>query len=220
MNPIEPPQSTTPDQDLLEIHRVVLREPPDPGEGRERGPWWLWVAVVFAIFTGGFYLGRYSGNFFENAVHVGYIRPRMRTMDPTGPGGLAPIAKEPLEKIGSRVFSTNCIACHQSSGQGVTGNFPPLAGSNWVHKDPEVVIRIVLKGLEGPVNVSGANYNGTMPAWGPLLSDEQIAGVVTYIRSSWGNNAPPVGVEDVARTRETYKDRLRPWTADELKVSP
>lgn len=217
MKPLDPSESSTPDADLIEIHRAVLREPPDPEEGRERGPWWLWVSIIFAIFGGGFYLGRFSGAFFENAVHVGYLRPTMLSRDPTGPGGLAPVAKESLADIGPRVYKANCITCHQINGQGVPGSFPPLAGSSWVNGEASIPIRIVLHGLQGSLTVSGQTYNGAMPAWQTILSDEQIAGVVSYIRSEWGNTAGPVTVDEVARLRQENKDRTQPWTAQELE---
>lgn len=217
MKPIDPPEQLVPDSDLVDIHGAVLREPPDPEEGRERGPWWLWTAIVLTIFSGGFYLGRYSGNFFENAVHVGYIRPSMVTADPTGAGGLSALPREPLEKVGPRVYTANCVACHQADGKGVPNSFPPLAGSSWVTGDQETVIRILLKGMTGPLTVEGATYDGAMPAWESILSDERIAAVASYIRTNLGNSAAPVSVEAVKSLREAHKDRTIPWTAAELE---
>lgn len=204
------------DADIVRIHDAVLREPPDPGEGRERGPWWLWVAIVLAIFGGGFYLGRYSGTFFENAVHVGYIRPSMVGTDPMGPGGMAPVRKEPPEKMGQSVYTANCVTCHQADGKGVPGNFPPLAASPWVIRDQETVVRILLHGLSGPIEVNGETYNGAMPAWRNVLSDERIAAVASYIRSNFGNRAPEVAPETVAKLRDAGNDRVQPWTSQEL----
>lgn len=218
MNPTEPPEPSSPDADLIEIHGAVLREPPDPEEGREKGPWWLWTALIFTIFGGGFYLGRFSGNFFKNEVHVGYLRPHMVSLDPTGTGGLSAVPVEPLEKIGPRVYTANCIACHQVDGKGVPNSFPPLGGSSWVTQDEETVIRILLHGMQGPVEVGGATYNGAMPAWQSILSDDRIAAVVTYIRTHFGNSNPPVTVEAVSKLREQHKDRTAPWTAEELQA--
>lgn len=217
MKPIDPPEQSTPDRDLIELHSAVIREPPDPEEGRERGPWWLWTAIVLAIFIGGFYLGRYSGVFFENAVHVGYLRPSMVTADPTGAGGLSALPSEPLEKVGPRVYTANCVACHQADGKGVPNSFPPLTGSPWVVGDQETVVRILLKGLTGPVVVEGGTYNGAMPAWEASLSDDRIAAVATYIRTNLGNSATPVTIDTVKALREAHKDRTAPWTAEELE---
>lgn len=92
----------------------------------------------------------------------------------------------------------NCASCHQADGKGVAGTFPPLAGSAIVAGDPVKVIRIVKYGLTGPVVVSAKRYNGMMPAWSGQLSDADIAAAITYVRSSWGDNASPVTAGQVA----------------------
>lgn len=98
---------------------------------------------------------------------------------------------------GAKVYSTNCSSCHQASGQGVEGTFPPLAGNPVVTGDPKKVIGIVKNGLNGKIEVKGHSYNGMMPAWGQQLSDGDIAAVVTYVRSSWGNKAGAVTADQV-----------------------
>jgi mono/diheme cytochrome c family protein len=87
------------------------------------------------------------------------------------------------------MYVANCASCHQPNGQGLTGTFPPLAGSSIVNGDPAKVIRIVKYGITGPLKVAGKPYDGMMPAWSPTLSDDAIASVLTYVRSSWGNHA-------------------------------
>jgi mono/diheme cytochrome c family protein len=98
---------------------------------------------------------------------------------------------------GKTVYATNCASCHQASGQGLPGTFPPLAGSQIVTGDPTHVIHIVKYGLTGPVQVGGNTFNGQMPAWSPQLSNDAIASVVTYMRTSWGNTASPVTASQV-----------------------
>lgn len=98
---------------------------------------------------------------------------------------------------GAKVYSTNCSSCHQASGQGVEGTFPPLAGNPVVTGDPKKVIGIVKNGLNGKIEVKGHSYNGMMPAWGQQLSDGDIAAVITYVRSSWGNKAGAVTADQV-----------------------
>ncbi len=98
---------------------------------------------------------------------------------------------------GAKVYQTNCSSCHQATGAGVPGTFPPLAGNPVVTGDPKTVIHIVKYGLSGKINVKGTTYNGQMPAWGTQLSNADIANVVTYIRTSWGNKAAPVTVDQV-----------------------
>jgi mono/diheme cytochrome c family protein len=82
---------------------------------------------------------------------------------------------------------------------------------------PETPVRILLHGMEGPIEVAGAEYNGNMPAWGGQLSDRQIAGVVSYIRSAWSNDAPAIEPSLVEKLRSETTDRSSPWTAQELE---
>jgi mono/diheme cytochrome c family protein len=98
---------------------------------------------------------------------------------------------------GAGVYSTNCSSCHQTNGAGLPGAFPPLALNTVVTGDPKNVIHIVKFGLSGKIQAGSQTYNGTMPAWGQNLSDGQIASVITFIRSSWGNHAGAVTTADV-----------------------
>ena len=124
-------------------------------------------------------------------------------------------------ELGKTVYGMACLQCHQATGMGTPGMFPPLAGSEWVTAEGhQRMIRIVLNGLAGPIEVAGAQYNNVMVPWRDTLKDDQIAAVLTYIRSEWGNKADAVTPEEVAKVRETTKDRSTPWTADELKQVP
>lgn len=98
---------------------------------------------------------------------------------------------------GGEVYLANCSSCHQTDGKGVSGAFPPLAGNSTVTGNPVAVITIVKDGLEGRLVVDGQAYSGIMPRWRGVLSDAQIASVITYIRSSWKNHAPGVSIADV-----------------------
>jgi mono/diheme cytochrome c family protein len=117
---------------------------------------------------------------------------------------------------GKVVYSTTCAACHQATGEGVEGTYPPLAGSEIVNGDEAKVIRIVLHGLTGPVEVAGETYSGMMPPWGGVLKDPELAAVLTYVRSAWGNKAAPVTTAKVAAIRAATASRTTPWTAAEL----
>ncbi len=94
---------------------------------------------------------------------------------------------------GAAVFASNCASCHQASGQGVAGVFPPLAGSlgdyTKVAGGRVVLAHVLVDGLSGSIRVNGATYNGAMPAWGASLSDRQIADVIQYVTTAWGNRA-------------------------------
>jgi cytochrome c oxidase cbb3-type subunit 2 len=99
------------------------------------------------------------------------------------------------------IFTTHCAGCHGPEGQGIPGAFPPLKGDSVVNdRDPTTHVRTVLFGLQGKT-VNGVSYIGAMPAWAEQLSDEEIAAVINYERTSWGNNAPTTTPEAVARVR-------------------
>lgn len=102
---------------------------------------------------------------------------------------------------GAKIFATNCSSCHQANGKGQPGVFPPLAGNAVVTGTPTTVIHIVKDGLAGKIQVAGSTYNGQMPPWKGTLSDSDIASVVTYIRSSWGNHASAVTTSQVTATK-------------------
>lgn len=110
----------------------------------------------------------------------------------------APKAQSKAERIelGKRIYSQNCMACHQSEGQGIPNAFPPLAKADFLNADKTRAITTVRKGLTGPVIVNGATYNGVMPAW--TLSDDDIANVLTYVYNNWGNSGLEVTPEEVS----------------------
>lgn len=87
---------------------------------------------------------------------------------------------------GKGVYSKTCIACHQATGAGIPGAFPPLAKSDYLNADVNRAIKQVIKGSNGPITVNGKKYTTPMPP--QALSDQQIADVLTYVYASWGNN--------------------------------
>jgi mono/diheme cytochrome c family protein len=116
--------------------------------------------------------------------------------------------------LGKRIYN-NCISCHQASGEGIAGQYPPLNQSRWVTGDERILARILLNGLNGPIVVRGSTYNAQMPAW-KQFSDRDIAAVLTYIRSAWDNDAPPVAEETLARIRAETAGKAGAYTAAEL----
>ena len=90
-----------------------------------------------------------------------------------------------LVEQGKAIYS-NCQPCHQASGLGIAGQFPPLVGTDYVVGSEKRLVSILLKGLGGPINVGGATYNGAMPAW-KALSDTDIAAVISYTKNHWSN---------------------------------
>jgi mono/diheme cytochrome c family protein/glucose/arabinose dehydrogenase len=116
---------------------------------------------------------------------------------------------------GQAIYEALCLNCHQAAGQGLSGVYPPLAKSEWVAGDPEALIKLTIHGLAGPTKVLGKDY-GLVPMPPMGLDDQQLADVLTYLRSAFGNQSPPVKVEQVKAVREATKGRTAPWTAAEL----
>ena len=120
---------------------------------------------------------------------------------------------------GKKLYTTRCMSCHQNNGQGVTGVFPPLAGSEWVTGKPDLMVNVILHGLTGEISVKGVKYSGAMPPWGTFLKDDEVAAISNYVRTSWGNKASEITAEEVTKIREATKSRKQPWTAAELGLT-
>jgi glucose/arabinose dehydrogenase/mono/diheme cytochrome c family protein len=117
-----------------------------------------------------------------------------------------------------KAFYTQCGACHGADGKGISGLAPALANASWVIGPPERLGRIILQGMTGPVEVDGAIFDGIMPPHGHIeaLDDATLAGLMTYIRRSFGNKAEPVSLQMVHKIRSSSDARNTPWTAEEL----
>ena len=102
---------------------------------------------------------------------------------------------------GQAVYNANCAACHQPTGQGLPGAFPPLAQSDFLAGERQEVLQVALFGLSGPITVNDVEYNGVMPSMG-YLSDQELADAMTYVLNSWGNSYSAVSVAEVAALRE------------------
>jgi len=177
------------------------REFEDPDEGVRPLPWFLTMFLGAMGMWGAFYI--YATPSGEDSAYgdqrtVAALRP------PVAAGGGAPAVD------GKQVYGAKCAACHQATGMGVAGVFPPLVGAEWVLKDEKVLTHILLHGINGEIVVKGVTYKGAMPAW-KSLSDEELAAVMTYIRSDWGNQAPPIKPETVKAEREATKARTEPY---------
>lgn len=129
-----------------------------------------------------------------------------------------PVATAPTH--GEKQFISYCAACHQRGGQGAEGRVPPLTGSPWVSGSEERLVRIVLNGLHGPIEIDGETYNLEMPAFRVLFKDKDISALLTHVREQYGAPSPPVSLETVARIRSATKNRTTYWTVDELMKVP
>jgi len=116
---------------------------------------------------------------------------------------------------GGEIYMNHCATCHQAEGGGVPGEFPPLAESDWVMGDKGRLIRTVLHGMRGPILVKGERYDELMPAHG-FLDDEDVAALLTFVRSSFGNSATPVHESEVELVRSGDAPE-EPWDAAVLE---
>lgn len=108
--------------------------------------------------------------------------------------------KDELFAKGEAVFLANCAACHQPTGKGLPGAFPPLAESDFLKGDRKAVMAVALFGRTGPLTVNGVEYNGVMPSMGHL-PDEDLAAALSYIFGAWGNDGSAVSVAEVSALR-------------------
>ena len=116
---------------------------------------------------------------------------------------------------GKKIYNI-CKTCHQVDGLGLPPTYPPLVDSPFVLDGKGKLIKIMLHGLSGPINVAGKHYDESMPP-APIRNDYDIAAVMTYIRQAWGNDGDAITQSEVASMRERYKDRTSMWTAEELE---
>lgn len=199
---------------------ALSADEPEPRAEFGHAPVWLIILFALFFYWGQLYLDEHGGGFHPQVYEPYASYKQVSDLNPKG-GAAAMIAKgEALYQL------KGCSACHQLSGQGVPGQFPPLAGSEWVLEAvPSRLIRIPLNGLSGPITVKGQEWNSQMLALGATMPDnEDLAAILTYIRQAWGNTAPPVTPEQVEAVRKELagrsEDNTAPWsTADLLKVS-
>lgn len=171
---------------------IAGREQVEPDELHNPVPWPFAVIAVAVVLWGAAYFFFQTGH----PVAAGDMR--------------SPIVRATGDSVdGAAVYAGNCVSCHQASGAGLPGVFPPLGGSEWVVNTPELPIQILLHGINGQMMVAGQPYQGVMPGFGQL-SNAELAAVVTHIRGSWSNQASAVAASDVAKARKKFPDR-GPW---------
>ncbi|MEP6969466.1 MAG: cytochrome c [Betaproteobacteria bacterium] len=187
-----------------EIHVQQQRENPEPQEGANPMPWFV-ILLTAALFVFGIiYIARTS---LDNPPTWGDGRSVAELQ------GAAPAAAGATVD-GAAVFGARCMACHQATGAGLPGVFPPLVGSEWVAGKAETLAAIVLHGINGPLTVKGSSYSGAMPAFKDQLGDAEIAAVLTHIRSTWGNQAESISVDTVASVRKETAAQAAPYQGD------
>ena len=135
-----------------------------------------------------------------------WARLRLRPLNPQ---------EKALFDRGRQFYAMVCRGCHQANGRGMDGLAPPLRASEWVTGPPSRLVRILVNGVGGPIEVAGKTYDLQMPGL-PSFSDTEMAAVLTYIRRSFGHEADPIQPRTVTRQRTAIGNRTRAWTASEL----
>lgn len=195
--PHAPPPTPNPSQladPVFTMHLAAMREMAEPRDGVSPTPVSYLVCCFLFLLAGGFYMGYYGGDWTGNGL----------AERPTAGGAKAAPLQNPMV-VGKEVFGS-CMQCHQESGMGLPGQYPPLGGSEYVLGDKRRLTAIVLNGLGGEVHVKGATFNAIMPPWASR-DDEEIAGVLTYVRNSFGNKADPVSIDFVAAVRKEVENK-------------
>ena len=210
--------SAASDHDIQAVHGKLLSKQEEPKEGYSMMPLCMLGFVSTMIFLVAIYFIHNRAGLSEGLGMATQIQDKRFNPDKhlveAGPVEVDPIA------MGKRLYTQVCVACHQPTGMGLPGAFPPLAGVDYVTGDEDRLINILIHGLQGPIEVNGNQYNGLMPAFGPTgtynWSDEQISYVLTYIRQEWGNAAAPISAAEVAEVRAATADRTTMLSAADL----
>ena len=190
--------------------------PPDaePTVTRSAAPMWIIVVTLTLLFFGGVYLDSHGG-WFDAKVYAPYgSAEQLEAFQPRS-GAAAEAAQ------GKRVYEAVCGICHGTDGLGKPGQAPPLAGSPWVTaKGFNRLTHIPLEGLTGTINVEGKDWTLNMAAMGAALPDDQLADVLTYIRTSWGNKAGEVTADEVKKVRDALGGHAQPMNAEQMMKMP
>ncbi len=208
-------------ENVQDVHAAIQREKREPRVGLEPLSLWLIGIYGLAVFFGGAYLGRYSGNFSGDGLDPLGGAPRLAKAGAVGPDGGVTTAELSPRDRGKKIFAANCQTCHQTNGLGVAGQYPPLAGSEFTTGGSRRPAMIVLKGLQGPVTVKGQKFgSAVMQPWEKTLTDQKIADVLTYERSEWGNAASAVTADQIAGLRKELGNHPDSFTEPDLEAVP
>ena len=184
----------------------------EPKVASAAAPMWLMMLPVVLLFGGALYFD-WNGGWFNASVHAPYTSIKeLRMLQPSTGGDRILIR-------GKMVYDQVCALCHGVDGAGKAAQAPTFIASDWVTtENVGRLIRIPLQGLAGPIVVNGEEWNLAMPAMGATLPDDDLAAVLSYMRTAWGNQATVITPEQVKEAREATKGRNQPWTAVELQA--
>jgi mono/diheme cytochrome c family protein len=192
-----------------EISPQASRENPDPGESSRPIPAWVFVMSAVLMIICAFYIVR-----SDSIGASRYGDQRTRSDLASKPASASSANAQATGINGAAIYAARCIACHQATGAGLPGVFPPLAGSNWIEGPDSTLIQILLHGVQGTLTVNGTAYNGVMPPFGTQLSDAEIAAVLTHVRSHFGNSVGALSTQQVTAERAATASRSEPWNGD------
>lgn len=186
----------------------------EPTATRSQLPMWILVVLLVLLYLGGMYFNQHSG-WFDKQVYAPYGSAAQLDLYQPKSGAAAALA------AGRKSYESVCGTCHGNDGLGKPGQAPMLAGSEWViTKGHNRLAHIPLAGISGPIQVGGKDWNMAMAAMGAALSDTDLANVLTYIRSSWGNKAGEVTADDIKAIRAGLGARPQAMTHDMLMALP
>ena len=188
-----------------QLNEAQKREGAEPNEDMKPLPWYITMTIGALFMWSAFYI---STTVMTAAPEDGDSRPQQ--VIASGDVSALKVAVD-----GGAIFQGKCVACHQATGLGIAGLFPPLAGSEWVAGNPTALINILLHGISGKLTVKGVVYNGQMPHFKEQLTDDEIAAVLTHIRTQWGNKSEAIDSKSVTTIRESTKTRITPYNGDD-----
>lgn len=191
-----------------------VNEPGEPSTGTAQMPMAIMIVLILLGYIGCYKVDQLNANFAVN-VHAPFT-------EPDEVASLAPSAEELLVARGKQIYSKSCVACHQANGAGSGTDIPPLAGSEWVLGDPATIVAITQKGLIGPISVAGKTFGaGTMTPAGETLGADELAAVISYVRTEWGNDGGTIGTDAVNAARQKVSDsgQSGQWEVKTLKAA-
>ena len=191
---------------------VEMPEVPSLSRDKEPFPIWIFIVCGIALF--------FAGSSFTGLGNFGFGMLDQGAGGATAPSPLsaqqAATPTNPMD-IGKALYGGNCANCHQGSGAGQPGAYPPLVASEWVMGSKERLAAIMFHGISGSLSVKGDTFSTqVMPGWGTVFTDEKIAAIMTYIRGSWGNNGDPVTADEVSAARTKFNAHAAPYNEAEL----
>ncbi len=207
---------------LVREAAATAREKRVSDNGLEPVSLWIFVVCGIVLLVAGGILGE-GGNLF---AYGSTFRPSYVRAEPGGDGevGLQPkAALAAYSAKGNRIYSARCQGCHGPDGRGDGANYPSLAGSSWVTGESQVLAMVILNGLQGPTSTGKTYGAGIMPPQGAGMSAQELAGLMTNLRNSFGNETGDVITTEMAEAAisasAARSNSGQPMTADEIVSS-